>query len=112
MNFFSVKELPKKKIKEGIRMCSAYLDNLMLTYFEFDQGQEIPSHKHPHEQITFILEGEMQFKLGDEIKNLRAGEGVTVPSNMMHSVCALTPVKVVDAWNPIREDYVVSWEKL
>jgi mannose-6-phosphate isomerase-like protein (cupin superfamily) len=50
----------------------------------------------------------MQFRLGDEIKNLKAGEGVTVPSNMKHSVYALHPVKVVDAWNPVREDYVVS----
>ena len=108
MNFFNVKELPKKKIKEGIRMCSVYLKNVMLTYFEFEQGQEIPPHEHPHEQITFILEGEMQFRLGDEIKNLKAGEGVTVPSNMKHSVYALHPAKVVDAWNPIREDYVVS----
>jgi quercetin dioxygenase-like cupin family protein len=80
----------------------------MLTYFEFEQGQKIPSHEHPHEQITFILEGKMQFRLGDEIKYLKAGEGVTVPSNMKHSVYALRPVKVVDAWNPVREDYVVS----
>jgi len=107
MNFFNVKELPKKKIKEGIRMCSVYLKNVMLTYFEFEQGQDIPPHEHAHEQITFILEGEMEFRLGDEIKILKAGEGVTVPSNIKHSVYAISPVKVVDAWNPIREDYVV-----
>lgn len=108
MNFFNIHELPKKNIKEGIRMCSVYLNNLMLTYFEFDQGQKIPFHAHPQEQITIILEGEMQFSLGDETRNLKAGEGVTVPSNMKHSVCALTPAKAADAWNPIREDYVVS----
>lgn len=108
MSFFNIKDLPKKEVKKGIRMCSTFLENVMLTYFEFEPNTEIPSHKHHHEQITFILDGEMEFKLEEKTKILRAGEGVTVPPNKEHSVRALSQVKAVDAWNPIREDYIVS----
>lgn len=38
----------------------------MLTFVEFEPNAEFPPHKHPHEQITFIIEGEMEFKLGEK----------------------------------------------
>ncbi len=60
MDFFDVKELPKKEIKKGIWLCSIFLENVMLTYVEFESNAEFPAHKHPHEQITFIIEGEME----------------------------------------------------
>ena len=107
MNFFDVKALPKKEVKKGITVCSAFLENVMLTYFEFEARTKIPTHRHHHEQITFIIEGEMEFSLEDKKKILKAGEGVIVPPNKEHSVSALTRVRVVDAWYPIREDYVV-----
>lgn len=69
MNFFDVKELPKKEIKRGIWLRSVFLENVMLTYFKLEPNIEFPLHKHPHEQITFIIEGEMEFRLGDETKN-------------------------------------------
>jgi quercetin dioxygenase-like cupin family protein len=111
MNFFDVKELPKKKVKGGILVCSAYLKNVMLTYFEFDQGVRIPTHAHPHEQITLVLEGEMKFVIGENEKILKAGEGATVPSHTEHSVSVLSPAKAIDAWNPVRKDYIVLDEK-
>ena len=108
MDFFDVKELPKKEIKKGIWLRSVFLENIMLTYVEFEPNVEFPSHKHPHEQITLILEGKIEFNLRDETKILKAGEGIAVPPNTEHSICALSRVRVVDAWNPVREDYVVS----
>ncbi len=108
MSFFAIKDLPKKEVKKGVMMRSVFLDNVMLTYFEFEPNTEIPCHNHPHEQITFILEGEMEVKVEEKTKILGPGEGVTVLPNKEHSARALTQVRVVDAWNPIRVDYVVS----
>ncbi|MBM4135652.1 MAG: cupin domain-containing protein [Nitrospira sp.] len=64
------------------------------------------SHKHPHEQITYVIEGEMEFTLNGEIRILKAGDGVVILSNQEHSARILNrPTKAVDAWDPIREDY-------
>lgn len=108
MSFFNVKELPRKEIRPGIWLRSAFIENVMLTYVEFEPNKEISSHKHPHEQITFVLKGELEFQLGEKTRVLKAGEGVTVPPNTEHSASALTQVEVVDAWHPIREDYIVT----
>jgi quercetin dioxygenase-like cupin family protein len=80
----------------------------MFTYFVFERGQEISSHSHTHEKLTLILKGEMQFKLGGEIKPIKAGEGVAVPSGIEHKAYAVTAVKVIESWNPVRIDYIVS----
>jgi quercetin dioxygenase-like cupin family protein len=79
----------------------------MMTFFEFKPNTVIPSHKHPHEQITYVIEGEMEFTVEGETKILRAGGGVAIYSNQEHSARVLDkPTRAVDAWYPIREDYL------
>ncbi len=91
---------------EGINLKAVSGDKTMMTFFEFKPNSVIPSHKHAHEQITYIVEGEMEFTLEGETKVLRAGDGVVIPSNQEHNAKILSrPTKAVDAWYPIREDY-------
>jgi quercetin dioxygenase-like cupin family protein len=106
MTFYKVNELEKTEAFKGANRSAVYLDGLMLTFFEFAPGSIVPEHKHPHEQITLVLEGELEFTLGDETNTIKAGEGVTIPSNVPHSARTLSqPTKVLDAWHPVREDY-------
>jgi quercetin dioxygenase-like cupin family protein len=37
---------------------------------------------------------------------LTAGQVLIIPSNVVHSGQALTPCKVLDVFNPVREDYL------
>ena len=109
MPFFSFHESAYKDVVPGARMRSAHLEKTMLTYFELDPGTVVPTHKHPHEQITLILEGEMEFTLAGETRILKRGDGATVPPNAEHKAVILSnPVKAVDAWYPVREDYVIE----
>ncbi len=106
MGFFRKSELKEKQVLEGITLKSVSGDKTMMTFFEFEPDAVIPEHKHPHEQITYIIEGEMEFTLVGETKVVKAGEGVVIPSNYEHSAKILSkPTKAVDAWYPIREDY-------
>jgi quercetin dioxygenase-like cupin family protein len=106
MPFFSEADLKGKKVREGITLKSVSVDKTMMTIFEFEPGTVIPVHKHPHEQITYVVEGEIEFALEGEIRLLRAGEGVIVTADREHSARVLDkPSKAVDAWYPIREDY-------
>jgi quercetin dioxygenase-like cupin family protein len=106
MSFFSTAQLPSVKPMPGITRSSVYLDNVMLTFFDFEPGAVVPEHQHPHEQITLVLAGEMVFTLGGETRTLHPGEGVTIPPNVRHrAVIKETFTRAVDAWHPIREDY-------
>ena len=108
MPFFTFNDAKHKEVAPGARMRSAHLDNAMLTNFEFDEGAVIPRHKHPHEQITLVVEGEMELTVGDETRILKRGDGATVPLGVEHSAVILAPsTKAVDAWHPVREDYIL-----
>ncbi len=106
MAFFRVSELPRTEMAAGIGRRAVYLEGVMMTFFDFAPGTVVPEHQHPHEQITLVLEGALEFTLGDETRIIRVGEGVTIPPNVPHSARALShPTQAVDAWHPIREDY-------
>ena len=108
MGFFKAGELVRKDVLPGIRVGSVHLADLMLTHFTFKAGAVVPMHSHPHQQITFLVEGEMEFTLEGEPRLIRAGEGCVVPPGTQHSVRALTEAAAIDCWHPIREDYIVT----
>jgi len=107
MGFFNAEKFTRKDVLPGIRVGSVRLDNLMFTHFTFKAGAAVPTHSHPHEQISFLVEGEMDFTLEGETRRIRKGEGCAVPPGVMHSVFARTDSVVIDCWHPIREDYIV-----
>ncbi|MBN1859420.1 cupin domain-containing protein [Candidatus Bipolaricaulota bacterium] len=104
--FFRTQELPLVEMLPGIRRRAVWTDGAMLTFFSFDHGSVVPEHEHPHEQITVVTCGELEFTLDGETRVLRAGEGVRIGSNLRHSARALAgATEAFDAWNPPREDY-------
>ncbi|HDQ73800.1 MAG TPA: cupin domain-containing protein [Chloroflexi bacterium] len=106
MSFFSVDELPAADMLPGVTRRAVYLDDTMMTFFDFEPGSVVPEHSHPHEQITYIVKGAMKFTLQDETHVLRAGEGVCCPPDVPHSAVILDePTVALDAWYPMREDY-------
>jgi len=105
MPFFSVEDLPATEMLEGVFRRAVYLNGVMLTFFEFEPGCKVPQHSHPHEQISYVLEGEMVFTLDGETRTLQAGQGATIPANVPHGATFAGPARVLDAWHPVREDY-------
>ncbi|MCS7178212.1 MAG: cupin domain-containing protein [Anaerolineae bacterium] len=106
MTFFTVSALPATEMMPGVRRRAVYLEQAMVTFFEFAPGSVLPEHAHPHEQITFVVQGAMEFTLGNETRVLKAGDGVCVPSGVPHKAVVLDePTFVLDAWAPQREDY-------
>lgn len=106
MTFFTINDLEKTEMAAGLDRRAVYLDKLMLTFVDFEPGISLPQHSHPHEQITLVIEGRIEFTLDEELRILNAGQGVTIASNVPHSARSLDgPARVVDAWHPVRDDY-------
>ena len=107
MSFYRESDLEGKQMAEGLTLKAVAGDHTMLTFVEFQPHAILPVHRHPHEQITYLVAGELEFTLEGKTKLLREGEGVIVRSQMEHGARALgKPVKVLDAWYPRREDYI------
>ncbi|WP_400190519.1 cupin domain-containing protein [Hymenobacter sp. B81] len=56
------------------------------------RGSEPPRHRHTREDETFyVLDGRVQFAVGDEVVTGEAGQAVFAPRNVAHHFTILTP---------------------
>ncbi len=51
----------------------------------FGPHAEAPRHAHDEEQITVVVEGELEFDLGDETRRLTPGMVVVIPPRVPHA---------------------------
>ena len=49
-------------------------------------GGQVPWHNQEQEEVYFIVEGEAQMCLGDEITILKAGQAAYIPSGVFHQL--------------------------
>ncbi len=103
-----IKDIPPKELVPGITGYYAHGDKMTFGYVELEAGSSIPLHHHVQEQITYILEGELEMQIGDQPCLLSAGMFRVIPSDLPHAAIARTNCKVIDAFSPLREDYKQS----
>jgi len=110
MGIIKRSELTPETVAPGRARYLAYTDHLMMVVMEFEDGpasQPDPPHFHPHEQVSCVVSGEVLFFLDGKPTRLGPGDMYTVPPNIPHSIQLLTKqVKLVDAFNPIRKDFL------
>lgn len=103
-------ELPVTKIRAGAERRLAYTDNLMMVIVEFHDGpqdQPDPPHSHPHEQVSYVAEGEVLVIIGDRETCLGPGDIFLIPSGVPHTIRLLTAyARLVDCFTPIRQDFL------
>jgi quercetin dioxygenase-like cupin family protein len=80
-------------------------DRTMLCEVELRAGSVVPLHTHPHEQIGYLSRGRVLFRIGDEERELRAGDSWCVPGDVPHVVTALEDSIAIDIFSPPREEY-------
>ncbi len=100
-----IKNVAPKDLAPGLTGYYAHGTNMTLGWVEIKAGSNLPLHQHPHEQITYILEGQLDMTIGGEYCPLTAGMYYVIPSNVPHGAVAITDCKVIDVFNPVREDY-------
>ncbi len=104
-------ELKAEKLKGGLTRKLITSDRMMIAHVHFDKGDDVPRHSHENEQITYILEGALLFKLGADGEReviVRAGEVLVIPSFLPHSAVALEDTLDVDVFNPPRQDWLAG----
>lgn len=84
-------------------------ERTMIAHVYFKMGDDVPRHSHDNEQLTYILEGALQFWFGANDERelvVHAGEVIVIPSNVPHRVLALEDTLDVDIFSPPREDWL------
>lgn len=80
-------------------------ERMLVGIVDLDANAVLPEHSHPHEQITYIVRGAMDFDLGGEKRSVHQGDLILIPGGMPHSaVVGSEPTQAVDVFCPPRED--------
>lgn len=98
-------DIPSKQLAPGIVGKYTHGQACTLGYVFIAAGSVLPGHQHVHEQITLVLEGELEMSIGGETMLLTGGTSQVIPSNTIHSAIAKTDCKVIDVFAPARDDY-------
>src|SRR5512133_2316108 len=103
-------EVIKQQVSPGFSRKIAYLENMMIAVCDFTDGpadQPDPKHSHPHEQITYVAEGEVLFFMGEEKFHLSQGDIITIPTGVPHCIQKLSSkIILVDSFCPVRKDFL------
>ena len=100
-----IKNIKPKELAPGITGHYAHGEQSSFGYIELEKGSQVPLHSHINEQITYIIEGQLDMIIDGVVFSLTDGMYHVIHSNVPHSAIAVTDCKVIDSFSPAREDY-------
>jgi len=83
-------------------------DQIMVARIRLAKGSHVPLHSHHNEQVTYILEGALKFAIDGREIVVRAGEVLTIPSNLPHEAWAVEDTLDLDVFTPPRADWLAK----
>lgn len=105
--FLSLSEEAWTDTDPGVcRQVMGYDASVMLVKVRFKTGAEGNKHRHPHAQTTCVVSGRFLAEIGEEQRELVAGDGFYVPPGTLHGVKCLEAGMLLDAFSPMREDFI------
>ena len=110
MPTYAYADLPAFRISERRERRLAHTDHLMIVVLDVTDGpasEPDPYHSHPHEQVSYVAEGEVNFLMEGRTTRLKPGDVYTVPPDVPHAIQPISPhVRLIDCFTPIRQDFL------
>ena len=104
--FDNVSSLDLQRIWDGVHGRVVHGERITLGVIELDADSIVPEHSHDHEQLGICLSGSLVFRVGDDSKELAAGDTWSIPSNVPHEVhVGPSGAVVIDVFAPTRDDW-------
>ena len=105
MPFYHLRETPYKQKRKAVQIKAISGEYIQMTFIQLEPGF-VSSHKHPEEQMGYILSGEIELVIGQEKMKCIAGFGYLIPSETLHSFRVLSkqPVELLEVFSPPKEE--------
>jgi unsaturated pyranuronate lyase len=106
LKYISWNQVEREKLNEFIDREMVVGEKIMMARVIMKKGAHVPKHYHHNEQVTYILEGALKFRIEGKEIVVHAGEVLCIPSNMPHEAWALEDTLDLDVFTPPREDWL------
>lgn len=107
---FNFDNMESETIGKGIKRKWFHGKKGQMTIFNLEKGAHIPWHKHPNEQITYIMSGKVKIKTiidgKEEFVIVSGGEVIVFPENIPHEFWALEETVDLDVHVPLHQDWL------
>jgi unsaturated pyranuronate lyase len=104
--FADLADLPLRQIWQSVAVRTIDGERLTMGVVELDANALVPEHRHDHEQLGMVLHGSLEFRVGDERRELGPGGTWKIPSNVPHEVkVGPEGAVVLDVFAPVRQDW-------
>jgi quercetin dioxygenase-like cupin family protein len=100
-------ETPWTYVRDGVDRKAFSGTGATLAYHRLMPGHEPKPHHHPFEQLVYIVEGVVDFHVGDGVHRLGPGELIAIPPDVMHHAVVVGDVPAInlDIFTPVRHEY-------
>ncbi len=102
---FRLADLEEREIVKGFFGKMIHSATMTMAYWTVEKDAMLPQHQHPHEQVLNLLDGEFELQVNGQIHQLKTGSVFVIPGNSAHSGRAITPCRILDVFQPARDDY-------
>jgi quercetin dioxygenase-like cupin family protein len=89
-----------------VRRTLASGDRLTLVEIRIEAGSHVPEHTHPHEQAGHVAAGRLFARIDGQEFHLEAGDSYLIPGDALHYVEAIEATTLIEAFSPVRQDFV------
>lgn len=104
--FFDPEQRTPHTLLPGVAARTFWGERILLSVVDLAAGAVIPSHSHPHEQITTLISGSLEITVAGETRQCKPGDVCVFPGGTEHSVVnGPEAARVIDAFSPVREAY-------
>jgi quercetin dioxygenase-like cupin family protein len=99
--------LPKEAVRPGVTRAGFRGNDVLMVMNWLQPGMQTNPHRHPFEQLVYIVQGRMRFVVGEEVIEAQPGSVIRIPPDVLHygEPIGEEPVLNLDVFAPIREDY-------
>ena len=105
MPFIRFSDIPTRDAFPGVRGRYAHSEKMTAGEVTLDANIEVPAHEHPHDQVTLVISGKLEFILGDDTREMGPGDAVVIPGGVRHGVRTKQVCVLLDVFAPVREDF-------
>lgn len=112
MPFYRFEGLPQETISPHYSTAAGGTvtgDVIEVGKYRMAKGTGADPHRHPNEQIVYVLRGKLRVRVEQEERTLEPGDVVHFPSNIIHEVRALEDSEFLSSKNLVEGKGSKGW---
>jgi quercetin dioxygenase-like cupin family protein len=106
--FHQLERLPEEKVTDTISRRVLTGDQGMVVWWSMRAGAHAAAHRHPHEQLFWVLSGRMDIRIGDETRSCGPGAVGVIAGGVEHEASFPEDTEVIDVFAPPRQDFLTG----